>query len=141
MEPVSNPRPSNGIANGNTAAPPSKPKPKYTSTPSDEPQQHNHDNPDVASPISPVASPPYWVQSHTRSASNISIESVLPGGITLEDNTHGEDPKNKACWAKSVYIADFVVVNGGKTSIGAFVVWNVTVETLRVSFLSSCLPT
>jgi len=52
----------------------------------------------------------------------------------LEDNTGGEDPKNKACWAKSVYIEDHVVINGNygrKTGIGAFVVWNITVETLR----------
>jgi hypothetical protein len=54
----------------------------------------------------------------------------------LDDNTGGEDPKNKACWAKSVYIEDHVVINGNygrKTGIGAFVVWNITVETLRVS--------
>lgn len=52
----------------------------------------------------------------------------------MEDNTGGEDPKNKACWAKSVYIEDHVVINGNygrKTGIGAFVVWNITVETLR----------
>ena len=86
--------------------------------------------------ISPVTSPPYWVQSHSRTPSNISVESIASGAITLEDNTSGEDPKNKACWAKSVYIEDHVVINGSygrKTGIGAFVVWNITVETLRVS--------
>lgn len=89
------------------------------------------------SPItSPVASPPYWVQSHQRSASAISIESIPNGAITLQDNTDGEDAKNKACWAKSVYIEDHVIINGGRTgigNIGAFVVWNITVETLHVS--------
>lgn len=84
-----------------------------------------------SSEISPTTSPPYWVQSHTRSFSNISVESHH-GGITLQDNTEGEDSKNDICWAKSVHIEDHVVVNGGRTGIGAFVVWNITVETLRV---------
>jgi hypothetical protein len=57
----------------------------------------------------------------------------MPGAITLEDNDNAADVKNKACWAKSVYIEDYVVVNENRTGIGAFVVWNITVETLRVS--------
>jgi hypothetical protein len=92
-----------------------------------------HDNP----MISPATSPPYWVLSHRRTPSNISIETIDAGAITLEDNTQSEDPKNKACWAKSAYIEDHLVINGsygGKAGIGAFVVWNITVETLRVSF-------
>lgn len=83
--------------------------------------------------ISPATSPPYWVQSHTRTVSNISIESIAPGAITLQDNTDGRDDKNEACWAKGVHIDDYVVINGNRTGIGAFVVWNVTVETLSVS--------
>ncbi|KAF4636686.1 hypothetical protein G7Y89_g1399 [Cudoniella acicularis] len=82
---------------------------------------------------SPVSSPPYWVQSHHRSFSNISVESIPSGAITLQDNTHGEDAKNKACWAKSVYIESHVIVNGNRTGIGAFVVWNINVETLQGS--------
>ena len=82
---------------------------------------------------SPVTSPPYWVQSHHRSISNISVESIPAGAITLQDNTSGEDAKNEACWAKSVYIEDHFVVKGSRTAIGAFVVWNITVETLHVS--------
>jgi hypothetical protein len=56
----------------------------------------------------------------------------MPGAITLEDNDNAADVKNKACCAKSVYIEDYVVVNENRTGIGAFVVWNITVETLRV---------
>ena len=75
--------------------------------------------------------------SHQRTPSNISVESIAAGAITLEDNTHdGEDPKNKACWARSAYIEDHVVIHG-MTGIGAFVVWNITVETLRVSLSTS----
>jgi len=81
---------------------------------------------------SPVASPPYWVQSHHRSVSNISIETIADGAITLQDNTHGEDPRNNACWAKNVWIEDYVIVNGSRTNIGAFVTWNITVETLQI---------
>lgn len=84
--------------------------------------------------ISPITSPPYWVQSHHRSFSNISAESVASGAITLQDNTEdgGDDTKNDACWAKSVYIEDFLIINGSRTNIGAFVIWIITVETLQV---------
>jgi hypothetical protein len=81
---------------------------------------------------SPVTSPPYWVHSHRRTVSNISIESIASGAIRLQDNTDGRDDKNEACWAKGVRIDDYVVINGNRTGIGAFVVWNVTVETLSV---------
>jgi hypothetical protein len=90
-------------------------------------------SPRSAGSSSPATSPPYWAHSHQRSVSNISIESVIPGAITLEDNDNAADVKNKACWAKSAYIEDHVVVNENRTGIGAFVVWNITVETLRVS--------
>jgi len=88
----------------------------------------------VNSPISsPVTSPPYWVSSHQRSVSNISVESIPAGGITLQDNTDSPDAKSGVCWARSVSIEDHVVINERRTSIGAFVVWNITVETLRGS--------
>ncbi|KAF7864078.1 hypothetical protein EAF04_007043 [Stromatinia cepivora] len=110
----------------------------------------------ITSPIS-TTSPPYWQQSQTRPLSYVSIESIDPSGITLQDNTadgdeegdaNGRD-KNEACWARSVVIEDYVVVNGsgiggmGKMGkglgvgggigggIGAFVVWNVRVDTLE----------
>lgn len=86
---------------------------------------------------SSITSPPYWVRSHTRSFSNRSVESIPVGTITLQDNTdETDDPKNRACWAKSVYIEDHVVINGSRTGIGAFVVWNITVETLQVCYQS-----
>ena len=99
-----------------------------TNAPPAEPPQSN-------SPLmSPITSPPYWVQSHQRSVSNISVESIPAGAITLQDNTDSpEDTKNKFCWAKNVFIEDYVIVNEHRSGIGAFIVWNVTVETLRVS--------
>ncbi|EGY17373.1 PX domain-containing protein [Verticillium dahliae VdLs.17] len=90
----------------------------------------------VTSPAS-ITSPPYWTNSHShqRSISNMSAESVLPAGaITMQDHEVSDpDHHNKACWAKSVEIVDHVVINGSATNIGAFVVWNIKVETLRVS--------
>lgn len=108
--------------------------------------------------ISPITSPPYWQlnttntndnplrphNSHNRTA---SAESVLPpGAITLQDNedissdagagdVNGRD-RNRACWAKSVEVVNHVVVNGSATNIGAFVVWNIRVETLSVSSIT-----
>jgi len=128
MEPKPSHRSSNGSANGGAV---------HLRQPKLDTSSHGLQQIEDDSPIfSPVTSPPYWVQSHQRTPSTISVESIVPGAITLEDNTDAEDPKNKACWAKSVYIEDHVVINGnygGKTGIGAFVVWNITVETLRGS--------
>ncbi|KAK1247263.1 hypothetical protein MKX07_002172 [Trichoderma sp. CBMAI-0711] len=80
--------------------------------------------------------PPYWPHAfaHQRTVSNVSAESILP--ITLRDNDTSDDDRNSACWAKSVEITDYIVVNGSNTNIGAFVVWNVRVETLSGSFMN-----
>lgn len=97
----------------------------------------------VASPV--ITSPPYWMtRRHNRAPSTISVED-LPGAITLQDNEnddgsgggniYGRD-RNRACWARSVEVRDHVLVNSSPTNIGAFVVWNIRVETLNVRFLS-----
>lgn len=81
---------------------------------------------------------------------NNSTESVAPpGAITLQDNDTGAGDdgaggpaqlsgrdRNRACWAKSVSVTDHVVVNGSATNIGAFVVWNIRVETLSGSYMN-----
>lgn len=114
---------------------------------------------------SPITSPPYWAHGHTfesqpsSRANNYSTESLVPhGGITLQDNeadpledvddgatprqsdeptrtSYGRD-RNKACWAKSVEVTNFVVVNGSATNIGAFVVWNIRVQTLQGPYMN-----
>ncbi|TWU76172.1 PX domain-containing protein ypt35 [Metarhizium rileyi] len=103
-------------------------------------QAHDEDVSSILSNTSSVTSPPYWTNTHAhrRNISNVSVESALPAGaITLQDNDTSEhDDRNKACWAKSVEIVDYTVVNGGATSIGAFVVWNVRVETLTGSYMN-----
>ncbi|TVY88932.1 PX domain-containing protein [Lachnellula willkommii] len=120
MEAVNNP-PINGSTDGTAAG-----TSKYGFNSATSGQSEAGSDAPVASPVSP----PYWVQGHQRSVSNASVDS-LPGGITLQDNTDEDDAKNKACWAKSVYIEDHVIVNGNRTGIGAFVVWNINVETLQ----------
>ncbi|KAK0631869.1 Phox-like protein [Immersiella caudata] len=74
----------------------------------------------------------------------MSSESVVPGAITLQDNEYDDGPgganvygrdRNRACWAKSVQVRDYVLVNGSTTNIGAFAVWNIKVETLNGSHM------
>ncbi|KAG4430242.1 hypothetical protein IFR05_014268 [Cadophora sp. M221] len=127
MEAILNQQSNHGHANGEPAG-----TRKYGLSTTTTTSHAEHEAGDIDSPVtSPVSSPPYWVQSHTRSFSNISVESIQAGAITLQDNTDDGDSKNKACWARSVYIEDHVIINGSRTGIGAFVVWNITVETLR----------
>ncbi|RYP12157.1 hypothetical protein DL765_007456 [Monosporascus sp. GIB2] len=99
-----------------------------------------------AAPDSPIASPamtspPYWMHHsgprHDRSVSNASVESIPTGGITLRDNEASSvDERGSACWARSVQVTDYVVVNGSATSVGAFVVYNIRVETLNGSYMN-----
>ncbi|KAI1656960.1 Phox-like protein [Daldinia decipiens] len=95
---------------------------------------------DDAPVISPVTSPPYWINTHShhaRGMASASVESLPAGGITLRDNESSSlDDRGNACWARSVEITDYVVVNGSTTNIGAFVVWNIRVETLSGSYMN-----
>ncbi|KAK3397934.1 Phox homologous domain-containing protein [Sordaria brevicollis] len=126
-----------------------------TSSAEDGFSQDDHGSELVTSPPS-VTSPPYWAHGHdhtrggrgggtrhARTMSSVSAESDLPpGAITLQDNEHDDGPdganvygrdRNRACWAKKVDIVDYILVNGGTANIGAFVVWNIRVETLNGS--------
>ncbi|KAI6782279.1 uncharacterized protein J7T54_008365 [Emericellopsis cladophorae] len=87
-----------------------------------------------------VTSPPYWSSQprrlHARHPSNISTESLPTGAIRLRDNENADDDdRNNACWAQSVEIVDFTVVNGSAGSIGAFVVYIIKVQTLAGSYM------
>jgi hypothetical protein len=74
--------------------------------------------------------PPYWKDHGTDS--NSTSENLPPTLITLEDHTEEPSDKSTALWAKSVTIQDYVVVSGSRTGVGAYVVWNCTVDTLEV---------
>ncbi|TGJ79033.1 hypothetical protein E0Z10_g9734 [Xylaria hypoxylon] len=97
--------------------------------------------------VSPVTSPPYWTargsqdypSGHGRTISSASADSLIPAGlgITLRDNENSStDDRGSACWAKSVEVTDYVTVNGSATNFGAFVVWNIRVETLSGSYMN-----
>lgn len=101
------------------------------------------------SSISPITSPPpYWTgrssQEHpSRHARTTSNSSINPNGlgITLRDNENNSlDDRGSACWARSVQVTDYVIVNNNSSSlafnIGAFVVWNIRVETLTGTYMN-----
>ncbi|KAF2154638.1 PX-domain-containing protein [Myriangium duriaei CBS 260.36] len=80
----------------------------------------------------PLQSPPFW-KVHGRSVSGASFMSNRggrPTPIQLEDHSEESHDQGRACWAKHVTIDDYTVVTG-TTGIGAYVVWNCTVETLK----------
>lgn len=93
---------------------------------------------DADSATSPMMSPPvstpppYWQMQHSY---NDPAESAPEAGaITMRDNeSEDQGGRNSACWARSVEIPDYVIVNGSATNIGAFVVFNIRVETMNVS--------
>jgi hypothetical protein len=77
--------------------------------------------------------PPYW-HRHERHASRMSSYSSNHGHrISLEDHTAEGSEQCRVLWAKGVTIDDYVVVSGTAPGLGAYVVWNCTVETLDVS--------
>ena len=73
--------------------------------------------------------PPFW-QRHERTNSALSFTQPENSPIRLED--HSEAADSKHLWAKHVAIDDYVII-GSPPAIGAYVVWNCTVETLDVS--------
>jgi hypothetical protein len=75
--------------------------------------------------------PPYW-QQHVRHGSYYSTDG-RPTPIGLEDHTDEASESCRVLWAKGVTIDDHVVVSGTAPGLGAYVVWNCTVETLDVS--------
>ncbi|OCK80957.1 PX domain-containing protein [Lepidopterella palustris CBS 459.81] len=79
-----------------------------------------------------IVIPLYW-QRHQRNDSSLSYASLdigRPPPITLEDHTQEGSDQCKALWARHVTIDDYVIVSGNAPGVGAYVVWNCTVETL-----------
>jgi hypothetical protein len=82
-----------------------------------------------------VVVPPYW-QRHGRarndSTLSYSAENLsAPPPIRLEDHSEDGSEQCKALWAKHVTIDDYVIVSGSAPGLGAYVVWNITVQTLH----------
>ncbi|KAF1992608.1 PX-domain-containing protein [Aulographum hederae CBS 113979] len=81
----------------------------------------------------PIVSPPYW-QKHLRSDSSWSFTTVdrsRPAPIRLEDNTEEWTEQSRALWARHVVFSDYTVISGSAPGIGAYVVWNFTIETVK----------
>jgi hypothetical protein len=112
-----------------------------------EPGRHETVNHNRNASASPPASdtthhasvvPPYW-QRHERHASYMSAYSTdRPTPISLEDHTDEASEQCRVLWAKGVTIDQYVVVGQG---VGAYVVWNCTVETLDVSLRTAMRAT
>jgi len=76
---------------------------------------------------SPHVIPPYFNGGRLA-----RTDSATPAthGIDLVDQSDEDHEIGRACWASDVSVDDYVVV-GGSTGIGAYVVWNCTVETFK----------
>jgi hypothetical protein len=87
--------------------------------------------PPPASPTSPSTpiSPPFWHSEGQEPLPAATSAARPAGGIQLEDHTHEDSERSKACWARSVAVRDHVVVGSG---LGAYVVYNCVVETANV---------
>ena len=80
--------------------------------------------------------PPYW-KRHERNVSRLSsytTDDGRPTPISLEDHTAKSSEQCRVLWAKAVTVDDYVVISGTAPGLGAYVVWNCTVETLDVSY-------
>lgn len=96
------------------------------------PDQHGA-NPATARPDRSSVVPPYW-KRHERNPSRMSsfTDDGRPTPISLEDHTDEGSDQCRVLWAKGVTIDDYVVITGTAPGLGAYVVWNCTVETLHV---------
>ena len=76
--------------------------------------------------------PLFWStrNAHSRSTSYHSISHLGPGTIQLEDHSEEQHEQSQGCWARSVTVDDFTVVSGS-SGLGAYVVWSLTVSTLK----------
>lgn len=100
-----------------------------------EPQSEPHPSPSegkdgVVQPQKVThTSPPYW--QHNRGASYATVASLdLAPRITLQDHTDIYSDTIGALWAKAIAVKDYVIIRGNVTGIGAYVVYNCTVQTL-----------
>ncbi|GAB7332557.1 hypothetical protein MBLNU13_g04337t2 [Cladosporium sp. NU13] len=74
--------------------------------------------------------PAFWNTRHSRTASYHSISHLGPGTIQLVDHSEEQHEQSQGCWARSVTVDDYTVVSGS-SGLGAYVVWSLTVSTLK----------
>lgn len=106
--------------------------------PASDPQAYMQPSADAAAAAPAHAdrqteAPAFWSSStrHCRTAPYHSISHVGgPGPIQLEDHSEEQHELSQGCWARSVTVDDYTVVSG-TSGIGAYVVWHLTVSTLK----------
>lgn len=93
----------------------------------------------------PDVIPPYFNGLRLERTDSAANATGHGGGIDLVDQSDEDHEVGRACWASNVSVDDYVVVSG-PTGIGAYVVWNFTIETfkggtitLRKRFVNSML--
>ena len=77
--------------------------------------------------------PPYWHLHHAFDHAALT-DAALHGPIRLEDHTEDSSEQSRALWAKHVSVDDYVIVSGAVPG-GEYVVWCITVETLKVRYI------
>ena len=83
--------------------------------------------------------PPYW--QHQRGSSYASLDHPPSFPITLEDHTEESSEQSDSLWANGVSIENYVVISGNIPSVGDYVVWICSVDTIHVSGAISALGT
>nr|OQO30557.1 hypothetical protein B0A51_01183 [Rachicladosporium sp. CCFEE 5018] len=107
---------------------------EHTSSAPPSPSSDLHTSPRASSD----SSPPFWLTRHDRSISTVSYQSIVetrPAPISLEDHSSASHEQSLGCWARSVTVDEYVIVSG-PTGIGAYLVWNCSVATLKGGVMS-----
>jgi len=86
----------------------------------------------AASSVTLDDAPPHVIPPYFNGGRLARTDSATPvtHGIDLVDQSDEDHEIGRACWASDVSVDDYVVV-GGSTGIGAYVVWNCTIETFK----------
>ncbi|KAH0291189.1 PX-domain-containing protein, partial [Aureobasidium sp. EXF-3399] len=103
-----------------------------TSATTHEQQGANASDHTAASSVTLSDAPPHVIPPYFNGGRLARTDSATPAthGIDLVDQSDEDHEIGRACWASDVSVDDYVVV-GGSTGIGAYVVWNCTIETFK----------
>ncbi|KEQ91299.1 hypothetical protein AUEXF2481DRAFT_44293 [Aureobasidium subglaciale EXF-2481] len=124
------------LVNGDTSSPRNKDQPlaaAAAATPTTHEEAVNTSDHTAASSVTladaaPHVIPPYF--NGLRLERTDSATPAIAHGIDLVDQSDEDHEIGRVCWASDVSVDDYVVVSG-PTGIGAYVVWNFTIETFK----------
>ncbi|KAG9545360.1 PX-domain-containing protein, partial [Aureobasidium melanogenum] len=98
-----------------------------------EQQEANASDHTAASSVTPGDESTHVIPPYFNGGRLERTDSATPTpghGIDLVDQSDEDHEIGRACWASNVSVDDYVVVSG-PTGIGAYVVWNCTIETFK----------